>query len=325
MRDKRGRVTVLDIPGAKGTEAVKLNDRGQAVGEYSQDTLIVNDSANPRDYLWDRGSHHHRDPRRGPGADRTARPQQPRQVVGPYLDRNGALGFLWDEGRITPSTSGATGTSPTAVNDRGQLLGVYTDGRSVPWLCGAGRYVSFDAPDQGLPASSGHQQPRRSGLHGRRPGHHGRRARVPAAKGQGARHADQLPGCAWDHRDRHQRPGADRRLLREPQRRAEPATHRRATPARDRPSAGPPADRGLRRSSLGVLGHGLGLLVEPGPTGEEATMASTPRTSLRRLRLAVTAVVGVAAWQQPSLATPEAAPCRCDVNRVPEQDEGRNA
>ena len=46
-------------------------------------------------------------------------------------------------------------------------------------------------------------------------------------------------------------------------------------------------------------------------------MASTPRTSLRRLRLAVTAVVGVAAWQQPSLATPEAAPCRCDVNRVP--------
>jgi hypothetical protein len=33
-------------------------------------------------------------------------------------------------------------------------------------------------------------------------------------------------------------------------------------------------------------------------------MASTPCTSLRRLRLAVTAVVGVAAWQQPSLATP---------------------
>jgi hypothetical protein len=45
-------------------------------------------------------------------------------------------------------------------------------------------------------------------------------------------------------------------------------------------------------------------------------MASTPTTSLRRLRLAVTAVVGVAAWQQPSLATPQAAPCRCDVNRV---------
>jgi hypothetical protein len=54
-RDKRGRVTVFDSPGAKGTEAVKLNDRGQVVGEYSQDTPLVNDWANPRDFLWDPG------------------------------------------------------------------------------------------------------------------------------------------------------------------------------------------------------------------------------------------------------------------------------
>jgi probable HAF family extracellular repeat protein len=154
VRDKRGRVTVLDIPGAKGTEAVKLNDRGQAVGEYSQDTPIVNDSANPRDYLWDRGRVTTIEI---PGADPVRTEplglNNRGQVVGPYLDRNGALhGFLWDEGRITTiDVPGATGTSPTAVNDRGQLLGVYTDaaGAFHGFVLSRGRYVSFDAPDQG--------------------------------------------------------------------------------------------------------------------------------------------------------------------------------
>jgi uncharacterized membrane protein len=154
VRDKRGRVTVLDIPGAKGTEAVKLNDRGQAVGEYSQDTPIVNDSANPRDYLWDRGRVTTIEI---PGADPVRTEplglNNRGQVVGPYLDRKGALhGFLWDEGRITTiDVPGATGTSPTAVNDRGQLLGVYTDeaGAFHGFVLSRGRYVSFDAPDQG--------------------------------------------------------------------------------------------------------------------------------------------------------------------------------
>jgi probable HAF family extracellular repeat protein len=154
LRDRRGRVTVLDIPGAKGTEVVKLNDRGQVVGEYSQDTPIVNNSANPRDYLWDRGRVTTIEI---PGADPVRTEplglNNRGQVVGPYLDRNGALhGFLWDEGRITTiDVPGATGTSPTAVNDRGQLLGVYTDaaGAFHGFVLSRGRYVSFDAPDQG--------------------------------------------------------------------------------------------------------------------------------------------------------------------------------
>jgi hypothetical protein len=154
LRDPRGRVTVLDVPGAKGTEAVKLNDRGQVVGEYSQDTPIVNSSANPRDYLWDRGRVITIEI---PGADPVRTEpigvNNRGQVVGPYLDRKGALhGFLWERGRITTiDLPGATSTSPTAVNDRGQVLGVYTDaaGAFHGFVLSRGRFVSFDAPDQG--------------------------------------------------------------------------------------------------------------------------------------------------------------------------------
>ena len=138
VRDKRGRVTVLDIPGAKGTEAVKLNDRGQAVGEYSQDTPIVNDSANPRDYLWDRGRSHHRDPRRGPGADRTARPQQPRPGGRP-LRRPGHHGrrarSCWPRGRgarHADQLPGAPGTIATGINDQGQIVGFYENPNAAP-------------------------------------------------------------------------------------------------------------------------------------------------------------------------------------------------
>jgi probable HAF family extracellular repeat protein len=154
VRDKRGRVTVLDVPGAKGTEAVKLNDRGQVVGEYSQDTPIVNNSANPRDFLWDRGRVITIEI---PGADPLRTEpigvNNRGQVVGPYLDRNGALhGFLWERGRITTiDLPGATSTSPTAINDRGQVLGVYTDaaGAAHGFVLSRGRFVSFDVPGQG--------------------------------------------------------------------------------------------------------------------------------------------------------------------------------
>jgi hypothetical protein len=39
LRDARGRTSVLDVPGAKGTEATKLNDRGQIVGFYENPTF----------------------------------------------------------------------------------------------------------------------------------------------------------------------------------------------------------------------------------------------------------------------------------------------
>ena len=55
LRDGRGTITSFDLPGARGTEALDINDRGQIVGTYSEDTPIVNDSARPRAYLLDRG------------------------------------------------------------------------------------------------------------------------------------------------------------------------------------------------------------------------------------------------------------------------------
>jgi probable HAF family extracellular repeat protein len=151
LRDRRGRITVFDIPGARGTEAIKLNDRGQIVGEYSQDTPFVNDSASPRDYLLD---HRKVTTIEIPGAvqlqtDATGLNNRG-QVVGQYLDTGGAVhGFLWDKGRITTiDLPGATGTSLTAINDRGQLLGVYLDagGSFHGFVLSRGRYTSLDAP-----------------------------------------------------------------------------------------------------------------------------------------------------------------------------------
>jgi hypothetical protein len=38
VRDKRGRFTIIDVPGAQGTEPHRINNRRQIVGLYSDDT-----------------------------------------------------------------------------------------------------------------------------------------------------------------------------------------------------------------------------------------------------------------------------------------------
>jgi hypothetical protein len=45
VRDRRGRFTVFDVPGAMGTEAAKINDHGQVAGNFSENTPFVNDPA----------------------------------------------------------------------------------------------------------------------------------------------------------------------------------------------------------------------------------------------------------------------------------------
>ena len=138
VRDKRGRVTVLDIPGAKGTEAVKLNDRGQAVGEYSQDTPIVNDSANPRDYLWDRGRVTIEIPGADPVRTEPLGLNNRGQVVGLFDDPVTMAGARVPAGqggegaRHADQLPGAPGTIATGINDQGQIVGFYENPNAAP-------------------------------------------------------------------------------------------------------------------------------------------------------------------------------------------------
>ena len=88
VRDRRGRIRKFDVPGARATAAFKINNRGQIVGTYSEDTPIVNNSARPRGYLLDRGK---LTPIDFPGAAAmvAAGVNNRGQVVGGYLDAQG--------------------------------------------------------------------------------------------------------------------------------------------------------------------------------------------------------------------------------------------
>jgi uncharacterized membrane protein len=153
LRDRRGRLTVFDLPGAKGTETVRINDRGQMVGEYSQDTPIVNDSARIRAFLWDGGKPTRIDV---PGAVVTTAVgvNNRAQVVGAYWeDAGSAHGYLWERGRMTTiDVPGAAATQPLDINDRGQVVGYYFDdltfrpGTMHGYLWDRGKVTRIDAP-----------------------------------------------------------------------------------------------------------------------------------------------------------------------------------
>jgi probable HAF family extracellular repeat protein len=73
------------------------------------------------------------------------------QVVGEYLDAGGAFhGFLYHKGRFTTiDFPGAVGSSPTGINDRGEIVGAHADpasGGVHGFLLKRGRFTSFDAP-----------------------------------------------------------------------------------------------------------------------------------------------------------------------------------
>jgi uncharacterized membrane protein len=94
VRDQRGRTTVLDVPGAKGTEAVKINDRGQVVGQLRTDVTVP-----PAD-----------DP--GTGGFLLAK-----SVKGPFT----RVGF-----------PGAPRSIANGLNDRGQIVGNYQNPSAAP-------------------------------------------------------------------------------------------------------------------------------------------------------------------------------------------------
>jgi probable HAF family extracellular repeat protein len=158
LRDRRGMITSFDVPGAQGTEATDINDRGQIVGTYSEDTPIVNDSARPCAYVLDRFGRGKFTRIDFPGASLTAASgiNNRGQVVGGYLDAEGRPhGFLWDKGRFTTIDGpGAVATQATDINDRGEMVGFFGDDPNDPtaatgargFLLSRGDFTTFDAP-----------------------------------------------------------------------------------------------------------------------------------------------------------------------------------
>jgi uncharacterized membrane protein len=130
VRDRRGKFRRIDVPGAAGTIATRINDDGQIVGSYSDTNDNPNAATHVRGFLLDgRGRLEKIDV---PAAKAT----QPLginnldEIVGVYADAAGAPhGFLRGrDGEFTPiDVEGATATLVFDVNDRGQTVGSYID------------------------------------------------------------------------------------------------------------------------------------------------------------------------------------------------------
>jgi probable HAF family extracellular repeat protein len=149
VRDGRGRISTFDVPGAEGTEAVKINDRRQIVGRYSEDTPFVDDSTRVRGFIRDRGKTTTID---APGAVHTLPTaiNDRGDVVGYFVDSDGTThGFVWrDGGFSTLDVPGAKAPTPVDINDRGDVVGVYLDAAGAPkgFLLSKGRYRTITAP-----------------------------------------------------------------------------------------------------------------------------------------------------------------------------------
>jgi probable HAF family extracellular repeat protein len=151
VRAPDGVLTSFDVPGARGTEAVKINDAGQVVGRYSRDTSYVDDSAQVLGFL------RHPDGRFVRIAVPDAASTLPTgindagQIVGHYLDADGAThGFLWRDRRFTTfDLPGAASTTPLDINDRGDVVGLYVDrdGAVQAFLRTGDRTITIAAPD----------------------------------------------------------------------------------------------------------------------------------------------------------------------------------
>jgi probable HAF family extracellular repeat protein len=151
----QGRYRTIKAPDP-GVELYPLgiNNRGQVVGTFSTDTPIVNNTARPHGYLWDRGKVTRIDV---PGAVGTGGSgvNNRGQVVGAYSDDAGTVhGYLWDRGRFTTiDVPGAVITQPLDITDRGQVIGFYLDdltgrpGTIHGYLWERGRLATIDAPD----------------------------------------------------------------------------------------------------------------------------------------------------------------------------------
>jgi len=145
FRDKEGRCTILDFPGANLTEASGVNDDGQVVGNYRDA------AGNFHGFFWDAGLFVTIDV---PFPDATITGPTAinniGQIVGFYFDNNGRVhGFLYENGSFTAfDFPKAVDTLPADINDHGQIVGSYVDGNFVgrSFLLENGTFTIFNVP-----------------------------------------------------------------------------------------------------------------------------------------------------------------------------------
>ena len=131
LRDKKGVFTTIDHPDSPlGTAALDINNRGQIVGTYADAEETTHG------FLLDKGVFTTID---FPGSSFTEAVgiNGRGQIVGFYLDAEGTIhGFLRDRGRgarrdegvfTTIELPGALATSADDINNRGQIVGTYSE------------------------------------------------------------------------------------------------------------------------------------------------------------------------------------------------------
>jgi VCBS repeat-containing protein/probable HAF family extracellular repeat protein len=138
----------LNFPGASGTVADSINDRGAIVGFYWNTTEGVYNG-----FLYDGGTYTAFDP---PGSYTTLTQSinSTGEIAGYFWDTGGEHGFLYDRGAVAPFTildPPGRGAYDEAyeINDAGQVAGYYKDTNGVDHgfrYDGGGAYTVLDAP-----------------------------------------------------------------------------------------------------------------------------------------------------------------------------------
>jgi len=156
-------VTLNDLHGTKGTFANGINDNGQIVGYYLDSNGVEHG------FIYDRLTHTYKtlnDPFAGTENGEGTEAQginDKGQIVGSYIDSKGAVhGFLYSHGHYIalndPSAGRGTleneiGTVANGINDKGQVVGSYTDDNGVAhgfvYNISTGIYATLDDPSAG--------------------------------------------------------------------------------------------------------------------------------------------------------------------------------
>jgi uncharacterized membrane protein len=138
---ERGRFRPLpDVPGALQTTHLRNNNRGQVVGTYAE--LDASGAPRGRGFLM-RGRHVTRIDVPGAVVTVPLGINDRGQVVGSWVGRDATVnpatgelnpghGFVWDRGRVrTFDIPRATNMAAYEINNRGQIVGNYTDGNGA--------------------------------------------------------------------------------------------------------------------------------------------------------------------------------------------------